>query len=365
MQLVYLSPVPWSSFAQRSHKLVEWFHARTGGQVLWIDPYPSRFPELGDFRWNNPASSGGEPAPIWLKHLRPRALPIEPIHGSGIFNGVLWGNIFAAMDAFLAGEDCRIGIGKPSELALQTLARFPDHLSFYDAMDNFPAFYSGFSRRSMERTEAVLASRVGRISVSSTELARRFFIYRSKTKIACNACESDALPAVTNLPRTKDKLVLGFVGTIGRWFDWPLVCAFARQSPSLKIRLIGPVFHPPHEALPRNIELLPACNHPAAIRAMQSFTVGLIPFKQTDLTASVDPIKYYEYRALGLPVLSTKFGEMAHRNNQPGVFLVDKETELKCLIESALAYESEADEIRNFRTANTWEKRFDASGILS
>lgn len=44
MQLVYLSPLPWDSFSQRPHQFVEWFHNKHGGEVLWIDPYPTRLP---------------------------------------------------------------------------------------------------------------------------------------------------------------------------------------------------------------------------------------------------------------------------------------------------------------------------------
>ena len=38
MQLVYFSPVPWASYAQRPHKFVEWFHARRVLKVRWVDP---------------------------------------------------------------------------------------------------------------------------------------------------------------------------------------------------------------------------------------------------------------------------------------------------------------------------------------
>ena len=57
MQLVYFSPVPWASFAQRPHKFVEWFHARCGAIVDGCERddfhhkggyfFASTFPELG------------------------------------------------------------------------------------------------------------------------------------------------------------------------------------------------------------------------------------------------------------------------------------------------------------------------------
>jgi hypothetical protein len=98
---------------------------------------------------------------------------------------------------------------------------------------------------------------------------------------------------------------------------------------------------------------------------MQSFSVGLIPFKQTDLTASVDPIKYYEYRALGLPVISTSFGEMTLRGKQNGVFLVSDQSNLLNVVEQALAYESNKNEIQQFRNENAWGARFDACGLFA
>jgi hypothetical protein len=88
--------------------------------------------------------------------------------------------------------------------------------------------------------------------------------------------------------------------------------------------------------------------------------VGLIPFKKTDLTASVDPIKYYEYRALGLPILSTRFGEMALRESQKGVFFVDKYSDLEKQVKEALTCRSDIVEIEGFRKANSWDARFDS-----
>jgi len=116
--------------------------------------------------------------------------------------------------------------------------------------------------------------------------------------------------------------------------------------------------------MPSNIELLPACNHVKALQSMQEFSVGLIPFKKTELTASVDPIKYYEYRALGLPIISSCFGEMVLRDNIEGVFLIDKHSDLINATKKALSYEYQKTEIQKFRTNNSWEARFDEIRIL-
>lgn len=370
MRLVYLSPVAWTSFAQRPHRFVEWFHARRGGEVLWVDPYPTRLPQLADFRRiktegeseANLAAKASVPA--WLTILRPRSLPIEPLPGASALNRLLWKDLLQEIETFVERGECLLGIGKPSALALQVLNRYPAVPSLYDAMDDFPAFYWGLSRAAMERRERAVAARVTRISVSSTVLARRFAIYHSKLALALNACAVEALPPARAMIKGSESPILGYIGTIGHWFDWSFVFDLAVANPSMCIRLIGPVHVMPSGPLPRNIEFLPACDHASAMRHMQEFSVGLIPFKLTDLTSSVDPIKYYEYRALGLPVLSTRFGEMALRDGQRGVFLTDKHSDLAGLVRAAMTYEHDQDEIKEFRETCSWGRRFDSSGIL-
>jgi hypothetical protein len=110
--------------------------------------------------------------------------------------------------------------------------------------------------------------------------------------------------------------------------------------------------------------MLPACKHEDAIGAMQDFTVGLIPFELSVLTESVDPIKYYEYRALGLPVLTTEFGEMRYRRGEPGVYFMDKDADLSRIVSEAEQFNCDSAAIQEFRNENSWSSRFDPSGLL-
>lgn len=370
MQLVYLSPLPWGSFAQRPHKFVEWFHSKHGGRVLWIDPYPTRLPIWTDVRRIKTAKifkdtqTTKENKPDWLTVIHPHVLPIEPLPGASLIFRWLWRDIMQVIHQFMQSDNTLLGIGKPSELALQLLTHYPATPSFYDAMDDFPAFYHGISRTAMARREQKIADSVSRISVSSTTLAERFNAYNSKMIVVYNACTVDALPPVNAIREQVERPVLGYLGTIGHWFDWSFVLALAQVNSSLNIQVIGPVYTPIPEPLPHNIKLFPACDHPTAINLMQAFTVGLIPFKCNDLTASVDPIKYYEYRALGLPILSTSFGEMARRQGQPGIFIADADSNLTKHVNMALAYKYHSNEIEIFRINNSWEARFNESDIL-
>ncbi len=364
-RLVYLSPVPWASYAQRPHHFVTWFRARTGGEVLWVDPYPTRLPMASDWRRVGAGVAHGDAgSPGWLHVVRPGALPIEPLPGSTLINRLFWRDALERVGNFLSSGESVICIGKPSAFALDVLRGAAGVPAVYDAMDDFPAFYAGLSKASMRRRETEILAQVSRVLVSSTVLADRFAAQASKTTLARNACATGSLPPVAALPNRPQAEVIGYVGTIGAWFDWELVMRIAEANPQAQVRLIGPLYLQPPRALPANVSLSPACDHAAAIRAMVEFSVGLIPFRLTPLTASVDPIKYYEYRALGLPVVSTRFGEMALRGRNDGVLLIGAEDALSNLVKVASNLAPTHAQLAEFRTKNSWEARFDAAGII-
>ena len=168
-RLVYLSPVPWSRFAQRPHTFPTWFPASTGGEALWVHPSPTRLPSLSDFRrLGANADRENESNPAWLSIIRPSVLPIEPLPGSGMVNAMMWRSLLPMVDVFAWPQSCMVVIGKPSILALTVLKRLKGCRSVYDAMDDFPAFYTGLSRWAMRWREDQLVRNVDAVLASST-----------------------------------------------------------------------------------------------------------------------------------------------------------------------------------------------------
>jgi len=365
MRLVYLSPVRWQSFAQRPHKFVEWFHSRARGNVLWVDPYPTRFPSLADLRRLGGATEEPPRAvPTWIEVIQPSALPLEPLPLSGWLNRYFWRDTITRVADFAASGPSMLVIGKPSVLALGMLERFAGGRTVYDAMDDFPAFYAGLSRRAMRRREQRVVRQVQVVMASSTALRERWRAIRPDVVLVHNAMDPAVLPQTGQKKTTDGAKTLGYVGTIGSWFDWDWIITLAVARPHDRIRLVGPAFSAPPRSLPANVEMLPPCDHQAALRQMQRFDVGLIPFKQNSLTRSVDPIKYYEYRALGLPVLSTAFGEMVFRGGEAGTFISRQRTDTAGLVEAALRYQASPGAVSDFIGSNSWSARFDAAGLF-
>ncbi|MCI0667795.1 MAG: glycosyl transferase [Methylococcaceae bacterium] len=257
-----------------------------------------------------------------------------------------------------------LAIGKPSVLALLVLNRLKGIKSVYDAMDDFPAFYKGLSRAALRSRENQLVRKVTHLLVSSTSLKDRWSKIRADVRLVHNGLDAKITPKKRSAIAGKENIVLGYVGTIGTWFDWNWVASLAEARPLDVVRLVGPVSEPCLSGLPGNIEMLPPCDHQRALRYMQEFDVGLIPFKRNPLTDSVDPIKYYEYRALGLPVVSTNFGEMAFRDGQEGIFLSHGVGDIKVLVGKALDYNPDGEAIRQFAASNSWEVRFTGTKII-
>ena len=366
MALIYFSPVQWTSFSQRPHKFVEWFHKRTQQKVIWIEPYPTRLPRFSDMvsigESNRDLVSD---KPDWINIIKPRTLPIEPLPGSKYANGFLWRPVIRKMERLMDSGSNFFVVGKPSHLAVEALRIFQPGKSLYDAMDNFPEFYSGISRLSMKKRELELTSLVSQVWASSTFLKNRWGkILGKEVSLVLNALDSTVLPNINSEHQDREPAIFGYIGTVGSWFDWEWVVRIANDRPKDCVRIIGPIHNIPPSNLPPNIELLPACDHAAALNCMKEFSVGLIPFKINSVTESVDPIKFYEYRALGLPIMSTCFGEMKNRGNEQGVFLCSDNGDIEELVIRALNCKMKDADIREFISVNSWDIRFDSSGFL-
>ncbi|RXV73038.1 glycosyltransferase [Burkholderia stabilis] len=361
-RLIYFSSVPYASYAQRPHFMVEAFADSGFDSVLWIDPYPTRFPSLGDLK--RIASRGNTGAAASPRHaritvLRPAALPIEPLPLSGLINGfVAWRPIRAQLSAYARdARHCVLAIGRPSKLAEWALDHVRHDSSFVDVLDNFPAFYRGLSKISMMARLRAVCRRVTDVYCSSSQLAAEIGEIRSDARVVLNGYSTDHLPAPS---RADMRRYIGYVGSIAEWFDWPLVRSLAIALPDVTVRLVGPEFVERPADLPSNIEFLGERPQAEIAGLVREFAVGLIPFKVNDLTEGVDPIKFYEYRSMGVPIWSTEFGEMRLRGDGDGVAHVTRGADWRNLwagVQTSAVPDSET--IESFRGAVAWTRRFE------
>lgn len=359
MKLVYLSPVPWSSISQRPHFFVQQALAQGIESVLWVEPYPGRLPV-----WQDLVPSRHVPEPAGLELLPEmqltgrRMLPVEPFELLfKLCNGRKLADLQRQVSDFVAGEPALLVVGKPSRLALSLLNKPRWHERWFDAMDNYPAFYGGVSRRSMAQLEQAVAARADKLLCSSHALANKFaahpnvHLHLNATTRYMTQPEQNSSPesVMAHTGESASPLCFGYIGTISEWFDWGWIKALAEQFPAATIKLVGPLKVLKPRDLPANVQLLPAVPHTEVPALLATFDAGLIPFLVNDITEYVDPVKYYEYLASGLPVLSTEFGEMPWHARDQSLFMTKAPRHAD--ISAFLATPAQTQQI-------TWQQRF-------
>jgi hypothetical protein len=82
--------------------------------------------------------------------------------------------------------------------------------------------------------------------------------------------------------------------------------------------------------------------------------VGIIPFKINKLSAAVDPIKIYEYLALGLPVVSFFMPQI---KDYPNTSLANSVEEFVKELNSIVQSNKDYTDLDDWLVQNTWKDR--------
>ncbi|WP_417884430.1 glycosyltransferase [Vibrio rumoiensis] len=348
MDLIYFSPVPWNSIAQRPHFFVKKAIENGFKKVVWVNPTPSRFPERSDIRrLLSPFEADSFDKPENIDIISPSLIPIEPFNYIyNKVNKVRMASVLKDIKSCLSSEICHVVIGKPSLLSIYLLENMDFSTSSLDIMDDFPCFFNGIAKKSVS---CILSRTIKIVDIciySCSTLKDKYSLANDKSIFILNACDDLFLEKCNDIKYKKRKLnkrVFGYIGTVATWFDWDLVYKLANDYPSDMINIIGPLYSKIPLPKPNNINIFPAVEHSEIVEIIATFDFGLIPFKINELTESVDPVKYYEYKAMGIPVISSSFGQMTSRIKDGFVYDFSDFKELS--------------DVRNEETS-TWSQRF-------
>jgi glycosyltransferase involved in cell wall biosynthesis len=185
--------------------------------------------------------------------------------------------------------------------ALELLDRFPRASSFYWTGDEV---VMPRERELLERVDAILC-------VSDPVHDRHRETYGDRAHFVPVACDFErhhaALGAGADELRGLERPLLGYSGFVNDRFDVELLADLCARLTSGTVVVAGPVGHEQRralEGLPRLVLLGP---QPAerVPRLIDSFDVALIPYADSTFNRSSNPVKLYEYLALGKPVVST------------------------------------------------------------
>jgi GT2 family glycosyltransferase len=112
--------------------------------------------------------------------------------------------------------------------------------------------------------------------------------------------------------RQRAERVVGFMGALAPWLDYELLEELITRMPDWSFDFVGDLFDPRARRLGRhdNVTLRGLLPHEDALAVAAHFTVGVIPFEDSTTTATVDPVKMYEYLALGVPTVARDLPQM-------------------------------------------------------
>lgn len=105
--------------------------------------------------------------------------------------------------------------------------------------------------------------------------------------------------------------IIGYYGYLAEWMDYEMVRGMALNRPDYEFVFIGKAIYDTSkiENIP-NIHLLGLKPYQELSDYAKFFDVATIPFVINEKMDCVSPIKFYEYCALGLPVVTSKMKDM-------------------------------------------------------
>lgn len=324
MILVYLSPVRWDSIAQRPHFFVRTALEQGFKKILWVEPTASRFPEVKDLRTklrSIEASSFDKPEGLHI--ISTKFIPVEPLGKIyDVINTAAIKKVINNIKREILGQPAVFAAGKPSRLGIQLLESIDFKFSVFDVMDDYEHFFTGLSAKNIAANLMNMMMKVDICCFSSHGLMEKYGNMTKDKQLILNACDRGFYQACKNIKARKvgTTITYGYVGSIAAWFDWACVIKLAIDNPADKVVLVGPNYSTIPGSIPDNIKIKRAIAHKDIPKLMSSFDYGLIPFKINSLTECVDPVKYYEYSACGVKIISTHFGEMKYRLTNRNVY---------------------------------------------
>jgi glycosyltransferase involved in cell wall biosynthesis len=199
----------------------------------------------------------------------------------------------------------------PYELAL--LDRFPHARSVYWTGDE--VVMPG-EEELLRRVDAILC-------VSTPVYERHLARYGARVHFVPVACDFDRYHAAlgqgaAELPDLQ-RPVVGYSGFVNARVDTALVADVARSlGGEGTVVVVGPVAEAQRRELARTPIVLIGPQPPERVpRLIDAFDAAVIPYTDSDFNHNANPAKFYEYLALGKPVVSTdiptlrRFGDVA------------------------------------------------------
>ncbi|HET9794206.1 MAG TPA: polysaccharide pyruvyl transferase family protein [Thermoanaerobaculia bacterium] len=249
----------------------------------------------------------------------------------------------------------------PSFLEPLAAANAEGWTTVYDVLDDWEDFHRvGQAAWYREGFERHLAGTSGVVTAVHPLLVERAAALGARAPILVpNGVRTEIAAVGTRRRLRRGRVTVGYFGYLaGAWFDWEIVAAAARARPRWVFHLIGYGGSAEGVELPENVVLHGRVAQSELASYAACWDVGIVPFKESRLAAGADPIKTYEYLAMGLPVVVT--GVFPPRGAEAHVTRAGSADEFVAAIEKGGRTRRRRADRRDFAKGCTWARRLDA-----
>lgn len=365
--IIYFSSTDWDSTWQRPQQLAS--RLARHGHVLYVNSFGLRIPLLKDWRRiahrvaaslrqhvKSPSTALSVLSPFFF-------LPFPSSRRANQINGAL---LRRSLHRWIEDRPSRAliaWVGIPTPAAMEAIQGLAPTLLVYDCIDNVAAFHR--DRPDILETEQRLATTADLVIATSADLYERMKRINPRTFRVPNAVDLALFRAAAEEHRVPPRdlaalprPILGYAGEIAAWLDCEAIENLAAQNPSGSIVLVGRIHADVSRILSLpNVHYLGLKGYDVMPKYIEHFDVCLLPFKINSLTNAVNPIKLYEYLAMGKPIVSTPLREIQPYHN---VVEIAEAAEFAAAAQRALATardERQIEQRLQIARSNTWDLR--------
>lgn len=170
---------------------------------------------------------------------------------------------------------------------------------------------------------------------------------------------ADKITEIDNL----DKPIIGYSGVLRSYIDFSLLEYLLKNTEYYLVCIgyIDRTFKEEYKILKQyknfiHIEYKPIEEIPYYVK---KFNVGILPYKENNFTKSVFPLKFFEYMAMEIPIVSTALPELEKYKEIIGYSKTKEEFLENCKNAINGFYNSKFSEYPQIIAENSWDKVFD------
>ncbi|MFO0704369.1 MAG: glycosyltransferase [Candidatus Andersenbacteria bacterium] len=363
--IVLIATVAWQRNWQRQQEWAK--RLAEHNRVLYVAPYGmtsmgpltvlKKFARERGFTYQHHLSTQAQKN---LEHVRLKFIPIRNKVWLNWVN-VRWMQHQLKKLGVLDGPETLFWVCNPADTSVALVTRYPKSRVLYDIAMRFsllpdaPPWIMESQARLAERANVIIYDATASLEdLPSNSHYKATYIPQGCAEERLTQTVKEH-PAVAQIPHPRAV----YIG-LDTVLDVPLLKKLLAEVPALQLVMIGDVS--PHPIEDPRVHWIGPVNYHQKDRYLAGADVALIPYLVNRYTAGTFPTKFFEYRALGLPVVSTALPELRQFTGQ--VQLAKTPLQFVEQVRTLLNKSAKSNGIvqtvpHDFLAEHTWSKRFE------